>query len=423
MLSRLKSLTEKKKQESKTINKIRNEIIDDRIKKGSSREMYDAMYKPITETIESGKDALSSQLEVLKSLPEIQEQLALLPRQFVDKIQEAESIKEAQRLYEEPIPVTLPKPLLTPEEIPEERVDKEIAEMREELEARPRAESSEPAARPKEFKVDLNKNIDLSLLDGDKYNTPQEVFDFFHAETNNPDEKMTHEEVNNIIDDVSDDIKHLGNKIGVISRKKKPTAEDKKLKKSLKDKSDNYKKYRDTLNDIIKQGKYMGKGFSRLSKPYKVSPKGQYGNLVIDLHKLYGQNKLIAKDQHTGKEIINTKVDDDLIDLISKRYNKNKTLSINSRQVFKELTEKSGLPINNRSMKFNKIIRGNGYNAYCSCNPEDLVKHLEMICGSIEAGNNNQELKNEGINIIDSLLKQKQLSPENHEKFYENFFS
>ena len=110
---------------------------------------------------------------------------------------------------------------------------------------------------------------------------------------------------------------------------------------------------------MINFSSVFGKGM-RYHNPYKASTDGQYGNLTINLNKLYSQNKLVAKDKDTGKEVMNMKVDDDLIDLIDKRYNKNKTHSTLSRKIFNELTEKSGLPINKRSMKFKNIIRGYG---------------------------------------------------------------
>ena len=108
---------------------------------------------------------------------------------------------------------------------------------------------------------------------------------------------------------------------------------------------------------MIKNYGVFGKGIKHRN-PYKVSPDGHYGNLIINLNKLYNQNKLVAKDKGTGKEITSMKVDDAFIDLINKRYNRNKNHSILSKQIFEELTEKSGLPINERSMQFQKIIIG-----------------------------------------------------------------
>lgn len=79
----------------------------------------------------------------------------------------------------------------------------------------------ELGARPKEFKVDFNKDVDLDLLDADKYNTPQEVFDFFYTKSNDPDKKMIREEIEDIINNVSADIKALEAEKCGISRKKK----------------------------------------------------------------------------------------------------------------------------------------------------------------------------------------------------------
>jgi hypothetical protein len=70
-------------------------------------------------------------------------------------------------------------------------------------------------------------------------------------------------------------------------------------------------------------------------------------------------------------------------------------------------------------MKFKKVITGSGI---CACDPNELMNDLKLICASIDAGNNNPELTNEGIRIIDSLLKLKVLSPEQHEKLYKKYF-
>ena len=44
-------------------------------------------------------------------------------------------------------------------------------------------------------------------------------------------------------------------------------------------------------------------------------------------------------------------------------------------------------------MKCQKIIRGQGNISICSCDPE-IIDYLELIFGSIEAGNNNPDLIN-----------------------------
>jgi hypothetical protein len=126
---------------------------------------------------------------------------------------------------------------------------------------------------------------------------------------------------------------------------------------------------------------------------------------------------LVATNKNTGKVVLNKPVDNDLIELINKRFNKNRKYSKQSMKVFKELTQKSGLPINQRSMKFKQVIRG------CPCNPNEMLDDLELICGSLESGNNNEDMINEGISIIDELLKMKQINPEVHEQIYNKYFS
>ncbi|XP_053404819.1 uncharacterized protein LOC128558705 isoform X2 [Mercenaria mercenaria] len=232
-------------------------------------------------------------------------------------------------------------------------------------------------------------------------------------------DKIDKDKLQDAIDDVTTDIKKLNGPIAGKSRSKDPNKQ--KEAEELKHDQDELLKYKGRLIHILGMASTYGQGIKH-HNPYKVSPNGQYGNLIINLNKLYSQNKLIAKDRITGKEVINTKVDNDLIDLINKRYNNNKKHSIHSRKIFKELTEKSGLPINKRSMKFKKVIRGQGYDV-CPCNPEELVNDLELICGSIDAGNNNEELKNEGIRVVDQLSKMNKLLPEQHEMLYKKYFS
>ena len=69
---------------------------------------------------------------------------------------------------------------------------------------------------------------------------------------------------------------------------------------------------------------------------YKLTDDGQYGNLTIDLNQLTGFNKLaVTKD---SKIIVNQNVDDDFIELITKRYNSEKTCSKESEVLFRDLT-------------------------------------------------------------------------------------
>ena len=55
-------------------------------------------------------------------------------------------------------------------------------------------------------------------------------------------------------------------------------------------------------------------------------------------------------------------------------------------------------------------------------NPEKLIEKLDVICGSINSGNSSNEVINQGITILDELLKLKRITKRIHEKIYNNYF-
>ena len=55
--------------------------------------------------------------------------------------------------------------------------------------------------------------------------------------------------------------------------------------------------------------------------------------------------------------VVDERVDNDFIELITKRYNPRKTYSFKTENLFKNLTETSGLPMHKTSSKFLKMIK------------------------------------------------------------------
>ena len=88
---------------------------------------------------------------------------------------------------------------------------------------------------------------------------------------------------------------------------------------------------------------------------YKITKDRRYGNLDIDINQIFGFNRLIA--MKGLQVVIDERVDDDFIELITKRYNPRKTYSVKTENLFKHLTEMSGLPMHKTSSKFIKIIK------------------------------------------------------------------
>ena len=110
-----------------------------------------------------------------------------------------------------------------------------------------------------------------------------------------------------------------------------------------------------------------------------------------------GHLRLIAKKG--DQTVIDKKVDFDTIDLLTTRFKSNKKYSDLSRRVFDELNQLSEILVHKTSKKYKKL--GSGVVYYN--NPEDLLNRLELLGGSIIAGNNG--VKEEFSQIVHVLNK------------------
>ena len=189
----------------------------------------------------------------------------------------------------------------------------------------------------------------------------------------------------------------LGSKKGSLSRGKGKSKNADQIAEITKD-IKLIQKYRSRIG-IIPEGKEtIGKGYTQPKRnAYKISSGGQYGNLIIDIPKLMGQLHLVANKN--GNTVLDKKVDFDTIDLLTKRFNSKKNYSDLSKMVFNQLNKLSEIPIHKSSKKFSKI--GNGVVYYN--NPNDLINRLELLGGSILAGNNG--VKDEFTNIVHKLYQ------------------
>ncbi|XP_073237704.1 uncharacterized protein [Porites lutea] len=162
------------------------------------------------------------------------------------------------------------------------------------------------------------------------------------------------------------------------------------------------RKYRQRIGIVEEGAKTLkvGQGIYTQKKrnAYKINPNtGVYGNVTIDVPKLYGQLKLIAHKD--GKKVYDKQVDFDTLDLLTKRFNSRKKYSPLSKMIFDDLNRISDIPIHRTSNKYKKI--GSGVVYYN--NPADLLDRLELLGGSILAGNNG--VKNEFSKITHTLNK------------------
>ena len=193
-------------------------------------------------------------------------------------------------------------------------------------------------------------------------------------------------------------LKNLGKKKGNLSKGKGKTKNKDQIDEITKD-IKLIQKYRDRIQ-IIPEGKktIFGTGYTQPKrKAYKISSGGRYGNLIIDIPKLMGQLHLVAKKD--GEKVLDKKVDFDTLDLLTKRFNSKKKYSDLSKMVFNQLNKLSEIPIHRTSKKFSKL--GSGVVYYNDTN--DLIDRMELLGGSILAGNNG--VKSEFSEIVHKLYE------------------
>lgn len=132
---------------------------------------------------------------------------------------------------------------------------------------------------------------------------------------------------------------------------------------------------------------------------YKISQRGQYGGLVIDLPKLYGHLNVVA--HKNGQKVYDKQADFDTLDLLTKGFKSKKKYSELARSVFNDLNRLSEIPIHRTSKKYSKL--GSGVVYYN--NPQDLLSRLELLGGSMSAGNDSSDVREEFTNIVHLLNK------------------
>ena len=72
------------------------------------------------------------------------------------------------------------------------------------------------------------------------------------------------------------------------------------------------------------------------------------------------------------------------------------------------------------TFKGSGLKRGRGVQFFN--NPTEMIKKLELIIGSMVAGNNNLELRNTGVTLLDILLKNSILNKPQYVKIMKNYF-
>ena len=175
------------------------------------------------------------------------------------------------------------------------------------------------------------------------------------------------------------------------------------VKNVIKKEMNAIKRYKAMVEGMKADIEQSGTGIRRYNQPkrnaYKISQRGQYGGLVIDLPKLHGHLKVVA--HKNGQKVYDKQGDFDTLDLLTKRFNSRKNYSQLARSIFNDLNRLSEIPIHRTSKKYSKL--GSGVVYYN--NPQDLLSRLELLGGSMSAGNNSNDVREEFVNVVHVLNK------------------
>ena len=347
----MKKLLKDKQKADKVVNYIKDKTEDRKLRENTSMELYEKLQSPITSKLDKIEQAIEN-TDLYERLVN-QNLLSLEPPLGIDLPTVINSLTSIQAIEDK---------------------------------------------KQKTFTVNIFKGINKDVIS--KYNIPTSY--------NSKDE--IENTLDNIIEPTLKDIKKRKTELTRYNKRLTKELKGKNIKKDIKDKYDKLleinreehvnitkeqneiKKLKDNL--LSYKNVIVGTGVSHQMKrqSYKLTPDGKYGDLNIDLNQLTGFNKLVVKKD--GNIIINQDIDDDFIELITKRYNSKKTYSKQSTDLFNKLTKLSGLPLHKTSSKFKKIIN-------CSCDnqtieyyndPNELLNELEIIIGSLKSGNTSHML-------------------------------
>ena len=190
-------------------------------------------------------------------------------------------------------------------------------------------------------------------------------------------------------------------------------------------------KYKTYIEDNLRYNAYKtkGQGMRKYKQPkrnaYKIQNSSNrspsvwhYGGLLVDYPKL--MNNMLLDVFKDNKLVYQDKADRSLIDLLTKRYNPKTKYSIDAVRIFNDLNLLANIAKHKSSKKSNMI----GSSLFVDgSDPNKLAKRLEIIVGSLNAGNNSRILKNDLTLINNELHRIGAITKEMHHALVKKFIN
>ena len=201
--------------------------------------------------------------------------------------------------------------------------------------------------------------------------------------------------------------------------------------KELERKKQTLDKYKTYIEDNLRYNAYKTKckGMRKYKQPkrnaYKIQNSSNrspsvwhYGGLLVDYPKL--MNNMLLDVFKDNKLVYQDKADRSLIDLLTKRYNPKTKYSIDAVRIFNDLNLLANMAKHKSSKKSNMI----GSSLFVDgSDPNKLAKRLEIIVGSLNAGNNSRILKNDLTLINNELYRIGAITKEMHDALIKKFIN
>ena len=409
-IERMKKLLNSKIEVGKKVNEVREVVKNYNKEKQDMYDYTEKLFKPSIKAQKDIKKAIDDKQDELINQIQINDELANMKQnQVIAKLQQNNNkqdeiitnIQENQKALTKGLSDLIEpyqREIIFRDELPKIIEDKGSDEDLIQL-GDDKADEVEPSTSKKKIKsLNIDKNIDdeyITFLDGKQLPLPSKVLN------ENMDIDKIKKQVVSKYNYSQKYITENSTKQGKPLKKLKPSQLHiyNRHKKSLEYFEDYFKR----LENIEDSKKYAGEGIYTQKKrnAYKISQNGQYGGLVIDLPKLYGHLKVVA--HKNGQKVYDKQADFDTLDLLTKRFNSKKKYSELARSVFNDLNRLSEIPIHRTSKKYSKL--GSGVVYYN--NPQDLLSRLELLGGSMSAGNDSNDVREEFVNIAHMLNKLK----------------
>ena len=418
-IERMKKLLNSKIEVGKKVNEVREVVKNYNKEKQDMYDYTEKLFKPSIKAQKNIKKAIDDKQDELINQIQINDELANMKQnQVIEKLQRNNNkqdeiitnIQENQKALKKGFSDLIEpyqREIIFRDELPrmieDKGSDEDLIQLGDDEDliqlGDDKAVEIEASTSKKKVKsLNIDKGIDddyITFLDGKQLPLPSKVLNE-NMDTDNIKKQ--------VVSKYNYSLKYItenSTKKGEPLKKLKPSQLNiyQKHKKSLEYFDDYFKR----LQNIEDSKKYVGEGIYTQKKrnAYKISQNGQYGGLVIDLPKLYGHLKVVA--HKNGQKVYDKQADFDTLDLLTKRFNNKKKYSELARSVFNDLNRLSEIPIHRTSKKYSKL--GSGVVYYN--NPQDLLSRLELLGGSMSAGNDSNDVREEFVNIAHMLNKLK----------------